>query len=184
MDLGRKLIFSAIATFTCLACGLQSASADEKFSDWLVGSMSNGTGLYAATINDSGLLLGEYCYFSSNNCVWVLGSDTVCEQDHRYPALANTDQGAASLEISCTGQFQQSGKTTFAYFFSDWKLLESLMKTSTRLGIAVPMKSDQFTVWRFSLDGMTAAIRKMEADFLASSRWNGQRPQGTFSTTL
>ena len=120
----------------------------------------------------------------STECVWGLINNNACEIGHTYFALANTDQGAAPLEITCSGQLQENGKAIFAYVFSDWEQLESLIRKGTKLAIAVPMQSDQFTIWRFSLDGMTAAVDKMEADFVASGKNDSQKSPGALAGTL
>ena len=49
------------------------ARAESTFGHWTTGVVTNNAGVYAATINDSGAILGEYCYFSSKSCTWTLG---------------------------------------------------------------------------------------------------------------
>ena len=64
-----------------LFCFVASAS-ETRFGAWTVGPMNNG--IYAATINDSGGLLGQYCYRDTASCVWLLTNDVDCEDGSRY----------------------------------------------------------------------------------------------------
>lgn len=169
-----------------LSVQLQTAAAaeDQHYGDWVVGR-GNGF-LYASTINDSGLALGEYCYSSSKKCTWLLAIDSTCNDGDKYPTLGNTDEGAASLVLECGGKLEDPQR--YVLVFQDWKSLESLMQKSTRLGLAVPMQSDQFKVYRFSLDGMKKAQAIMETAFFSNVAPKGASPvrpmQNTSTSTL
>lgn len=157
---------SKLAMFAAATLWLPNfVCAESAFGSWTTGVVTNNTGVYAATISDSGAVLGEYCYFSSKSCTWTLAVDTSCDKDHSYPVLANTDKGAAYFDIVCLGR-QESGLYSFG--FKNWRDLERLLKSGNRIGIATPMQSDQFKVFRFLLDGLTLSTKSIEDPFFAA----------------
>jgi hypothetical protein len=161
------------------------ARAESTFGHWTTGVVTNNAGVYAATINDSGAILGEYCYFSSKSCTWTLGVDLSCDKDHSYPVLANTDKGAAYFDIVCVGR-QENGLYSFG--FKNWQDLELLLKSGARIGIATPMQSDQFKVYRFLLDGLTQSTKSIEEPFFAAVASPKSKPveptKSTVTSTL
>jgi hypothetical protein len=63
--------------------------------------------------------------------------------------------------------------------FEDWKTLEGVLTDSIRIGFAIPLAADRFTVVRFSLKGRTTATSAMEAAFFSKiGRAHGPQ-QGT-----
>lgn len=110
-------------------------------------------------------MLGEYCYFTEKSCHWYIAINTSCEKGVVSPILGNTDKGAASLEMLCVGS--RVGKL-YQYEFRNWKSLEGLIKSGSRVGFAMPMQEDQFTVHRFLLDGLAKATIDVETDFSAA----------------
>jgi hypothetical protein len=157
-----------------------AVQAQATFGHWTTGEIQNNAGLYAATMNDSGALLGEYCFNATKVCQWKVGVDSVCEKGAEYPVLANTDKGAASFILVCDGQ-QTNG--LYAFTFKNWKDLEGMIKAGERLGIATPMQIDQFKVFRFQLDGLNAAIKSMESTFVANLQLQKPAIKPAHSTT-
>lgn len=144
-----------------------STLADQAtFQDWTVSSTTNG--MYAATTNDSGEVLGEFCYYSSKTCQWEIGMHTACKNDLDGIVLANSESAATPLEVGCTGELQDS--PLYSYVFKNWQNLESAIHDSSRVGFAVPLASDQFTVVRFSLVGRSDAQQAMEKAFFAKAK--------------
>jgi hypothetical protein len=175
------LMLALLASFL-IAQPLTTIAADmQTYGDWHVGMQSGGLGPFASTVNDSGLVLGEYCYFKSKTCLWLVSGDSTCDDGAKYLALGNTDQGAASFTLECSGKQEENGH--YVMLFQDWKSLEALMQKSSRLGLAVPMQSDQFKVWRFSLDGMQKSQSLMESAFFKSTAPNNSRPRTNTSTS-
>jgi len=166
-----------VVALTGLAFGTAVAEP-LSFSDWAVDVDGDQTSVYAATINDSGSIFGEFCSLSSDSCSWRLGLEVSCERDSTYPVLANTDAGAAHLTVQCDGKIEGNGKY-HRYIFTDWSALETLLKQSKRVGFAFPLQSDQFTVIRFSLNGMKQAAEN--AEYLAQSL-KAQRNSGSPGT--
>jgi hypothetical protein len=134
-----------------------------QFGDWIVGLQDGDDGFYAATRNDSDFVFGEYCYFESQQCFWLVATDIACDSGAVYPSLGNTDVGAFPLELVCGDRIGN----LHVYIFSDWALLEGALGNSARLGVAVAKDGGLFEVWRFSLAGISEAQAAMEELF-----WN------------
>jgi hypothetical protein len=158
-----KIAILALAATIFLA---PMAHSDTTFGHWSTGATSDKSGVYAATANDDGAVFGKYCYFSTKNCSWHIAIDMVCEKDAYYPVLANSDKGATSLVLRCVGPM--TGNNLYQYVFNNWKDVEKTIKTGSRLGIAMPLQSDQFKVYRFLLDGMTQSTDSVETPFFAA----------------
>ncbi len=158
-----KVVILALAATILLA---PMAHSDTTFGHWFTGATSDKSGVYAATANDDGAVFGKYCYFSTKDCTWDIAIDMVCEKGAYYPVLANSDKGATSLVLQCVGPM--TGNKFYQYVFNDWKDVEKIIKTGSRLGIATPLQSDQFKVYRFLLDGMTQSTDSVETSFFAA----------------
>ena len=172
-NLLRYIAVNAIVAFMAF----QAAQAQTvTVRDWVVGVQSGNEGPFAATINDSGLAFGEYCFVSTKECIWLVGGDVSCKENSHHTALATTEAGAFPIGIICGKEL--NGK--FVYVFENWAELESALKRSSKLAIAVPVGSDGFVVWRFSLNGMLEATRTIEEVFSAVI----QGPTGTASERL
>jgi hypothetical protein len=167
-----------------VSCASAARAADQRFNDWSVGFSDSGTSLYAATVNDSGEVLGEYCDLDSKKCHWLLGMETECDEGDEYPLLANTSSGARHLMATC---FKDIGDGQHVYAF-DWREIEAVIKGAKWVGLAFPMAGDAFKVVRFSLSGIDDSTRFMEAAFKraleAGSRPSPEKPQGTKTQIL
>lgn len=159
----RGSIFGIGAILLSVAC---HAATPGAYGNWSVGSSSSGH--YTFTTNDSGEVLGEYCFYKSATCQWELGLNTACKTGADGIFLANADTQATPLEVSCTGQLPDSA--LYVYVFKNWKLLESALQSSSMIGFAVPLASDQFGVVRFSLLGRVTAQSAMESAFFGSKK--------------
>lgn len=151
-----RIALGLLGLFSATVCG-----AESSFGDWQAGVTDDRSTMYAYTTNDSGDMFGEWCSVTTGNCTWMLGLTTACEQESSYPVLANTDTGAAPLNIKCGGKIEDSELSR--YQFTSFKDVEKLLKGGHRVGIALPMQGDQFRVVRFSLKGSSAATSAMEA---------------------
>jgi len=171
----NRLAVPRIFAVAALALASLPASAQEKrFGAWTVGVLPGKDGVYAATVNDSGGLLGQYCYTKDSNCVWLLANDVDCAPNNRYPVLVNADNGAASLEILC---MKLEGRPRYA--FTDFDAIDAIVRKGTRVGIAFPMVNGLFLVNRFSLEGSLSAVTFMRemAEALAKKVGAGTRDQ-------
>jgi hypothetical protein len=163
-----------------------SAAADSPtaFADWYVGTADDKSYVFAATTNDSGDSFGEYCYFKTGKCNWLIGMHTNCKTGQTGVVLANSDSNSAALDIYCYGPVGDIA----AYGFQNWKSLEGTLKDASRVGFAVPLEADKFKVVRFSLTGRMDATTQVETYF--SEQVKNQKPasvtpkQGTRTETL
>jgi hypothetical protein len=168
----RKLTFLFALIWLAVA---PHATYAQVFGNWAA-DLEDTEFVSAVTANDNGHMLGQFCSLADNTCYWVLRLSTQCEENHRYPVLANSDAGAASLEVLCTGAVDSGD---YAYVFTDFEQVEKLIRDSkTRVAFALPMDEDQFRVIRFDLRGAEPAISKMRETAQKHSR----RPQPLHGT--
>ena len=124
---------------------------------------------YAGTTNDSSNTFGQHCSTSDKTCQYFVGLPSSCQDKVSYPALVNSDSGAFHARLVCVGRV---GKyNLYRYVFEDFAKIDSAVKNSTRIGIAVPMENSEVIVLRFSLDGALAAITLMRG---AADHANGK----------
>lgn len=114
---------------------------------------------YAGTTNESSNTFGQQCSLADKTCRYFVGLPSSCQVDVAYPALVNSDSGAFAAQLLCVGKV---GKyNLYRYVFKDFENIDSATKTSTRIGIAIPMADSEVMVLRFPLDGALAAVRLM-----------------------
>jgi hypothetical protein len=166
-----------IALLGLVASG--ATAAERTFKDWSVALSDNSEYLFAATMNDSGEVLGEFCYFATGTCNWVLGMKTECEEDSEYPFLANSSSGARHLEVSCV----DAGDGHYVYGFA-WKEIEAVIKGAAWVGLALPMNGDAFKVVRFSLRGVDESTSFLEDVFQAALKSGTGAKRNTKSTIM
>ena len=148
-------------TFALALLASSGAWAQElTFGNWSTGRTSSGSGFYAATVNDSGHLLGRYC-FAGKSCVYLLGIATACTKGDRYPVLVNAPTGAKTLEVYCNGPLE--GGSKHQYVFSAFDEVEQLVHRGIRIAFALPIDGVAFTIVPFSLIGSREAIAVMTA---------------------
>jgi len=144
-----------------LAASTAFGAEPRQFGDWVVNLTSDKSRIYAATVNDSGSILGEYCDLSTHTCNWLLGMDSSCDDAGPIPALGDTASGAIALNLKCGGKIGSGN--IYQYFFANWKDVELLLKDSSLVGFAFPMADGKFKVSRFSLTGRTDAMALAES---------------------
>ncbi|MEE9913633.1 MAG: hypothetical protein K4571_18125 [Deltaproteobacteria bacterium] len=150
----KRLLF----TIAIIAIVFPCTSHAQSFGVWHSGVTDTGDAFYAATINDSGNLLGQYCYPSKGNCIWLLGMRTACEEGAQYPVLANSDAGSSHINVYCSAKLDNG---MYRYVFSEHDAIDKIITKGLKVGFAVPLQSDQFRVVRFDLNGSSRAITKM-----------------------
>ena len=174
---------SVLAVVLMVAGSASVRAAEQTFSDWIVDVSTDKERIYAATTNDSGSVLGEFCDLSTHKCSWLLAMDVACKDSVDLPILGNTASGAVQLNLTCGGQVDSGA--TYQYYFSNWKDVELLLKDSSLVGFAFPMKGGQFKVSRFSLTGRTDAVALAESVALTQPVTPPKTVQtGTGDTTL
>ncbi|CAG9297928.1 hypothetical protein [Celerinatantimonas diazotrophica] len=128
------------------------------YKDWAVNTEGDSY-YYAATKNKSGHVFGEYCYFKNKSCLFLIGIDITCHKGHQYPVLVNSEQGALNLTLSCGNKVDHQN----VLIFNNFDKIDQIVRTSSKLGVVVPMESGQFKVSRFSLLGAKYCIDTMRA---------------------
>ena len=115
--------------------------------------------LYAGTTNDSSNTFGQQCAMAERSCSYFVGLPASCKEGASTPAVVNADSGAFQARLICIGR---GGRyNLFRYVFEDFDVIDSAVRNSRRISIAVPMGNSEVAVLRFSLDGATAAIALM-----------------------
>lgn len=156
----RLMLMVAAMLFCSLAAAADGPHG--MFGDWAVGATDDGTAVYAGTLNDSGEVFGEYCFFKAKSCRWMIGMHTSCKPGASARVLLGSDSNAAPLDVYCFGELQGG---LYSYAFKDWKTLEEAIKDASRLGFAVPTSGDRFVVVGFSLNGRIDAQQAAEGFF-------------------
>lgn len=146
--------------FLCaIICTYALHAQADTYRHWETGVTENRDLVYAATVNESGSVLGQYCTPREGQCVWLLGTASACKDGDRYSVLANSDQSAQQLDVYCGRQVDDG---LYQYVFSDFSKIDSLVRNGLRIGLALPLQSDNFVVLRFDLGGATYAINSMK----------------------
>lgn len=137
----------------------KSAFADGTSKEWFWVTDDSDNFYYAATLNSSGHLIGQYCFFKSGDCKYLLGAGITCTEGNEYPALINSTSGSTHVTIICGGKVGDQN----VFLLSPFDDIDSIIRNADRIGIAVPMENDKFKVSRFSLSGSTHAIESMRS---------------------
>jgi hypothetical protein len=144
---------------------LRAEAQGRQFGAWAAGVLDGKEGVFAATVNDSGGVLGQYCYREAGSCLWLLANDINCEDGAKYPVLVNTDSGAANTTIRCV---KVDGKAR--YVFEVFDLIDDAVRSASWFGIAFPMEDGRFQVSRFSMQGAAQAVSLMRKAAEASAK--------------
>jgi hypothetical protein len=137
---------------------LLTSEAGADTPAWSTGATNSKESLFAATTNDSGALLGQYCDLKDRSCMWELGLSLSCENGAKYPLLANADSGAIELQVVCMGVMPNN---LYGYAFDNFDKVDSIVKGNARVGFAFPLQEGEFRVVRFLLNGASAAVAQM-----------------------
>lgn len=160
---------------------LSSPSYAQAFGAWQTGVSTDNDQLYAATVNESGDLLGNYCYIATGNCVWVFATATICKLGQSVEMLANTDTGYEVVKAKCAGPYHWGGATLYRSVFTNTLKMLNLVQSANVLGFAIPLKGDQFRVVRFSLNGSNLAIKSILSE-IQKLQHRKQSPPSTPNT--
>src|SRR5262245_19419358 len=174
----RILIYCALALLLLTS---RPHAQEQNFGSWFVGTVRSSGLHYAATINDSGNLLGQYCSPTEDSCWWLLGMKTSCTEGERYPVLANSDAGASHMEVICNAKLDNG---MHRYVFTDFDKVDDVLSRGTRAGFAIPLENDQFRVVRFSITDSTRAVARMKSNPEKAQQRSPRPPSGTKDQTL
>lgn len=135
-----------------------SAWADkQKIGQWILDVGAQYSEAY--TGNDSGSVFGFLC--DANTCSSYLDVQARCEKDSHAPMLVNSESGSTYVVTKCV-HFPAGEGVRYLYSFQDADIFTAISSGSI-IGFAVPMKSGEFKVVRFSLDGAANATEQAVA---------------------
>ena len=154
-----KKILQSLA-ISLLLISVSSFANIKQNKDWFWDlSLDAGNFVYAATMNDSERLLGQYCYFDEGTCVYIVTLGITCTEGSKYPSIINSSAGVAQVDLICAHKFE--GENTF--FITPFDDVDNIIRQASNIGFAVAMEGDEFKVVRFSLLGSTHAIEMMRS---------------------
>src|SRR5258708_4613276 len=155
-----RVILALLLTVSSLA------KEQKQAPDWY--GLTTGDEFYSAlTVNDSGNVFGQWCYFESGNCMYLVSLTTACEKGSSYSILANTDAGAQMLQLQCFGPYDTDSGKRHRYAFSDFDVIDGLVRKANKIGFAMALQDGYFNVVRFTLLTSNAALDKMREATLA-----------------
>lgn len=123
----------AIGLLVLNAIAVPVFASDVRSGDWSW-SIDDPEMVYAATNNSAGHMLAQFCYPASGSCIYAVGFEITCDEGKKYPALVNTDQGAQSIELVCSGELADQNILAAA----DFEEMDSLVRKATRIGFVIP----------------------------------------------
>lgn len=151
--------FSRLVLLITFLSSAASAQSEFTSKEWTASMEPDSEFYYAATINSSGHMLGQYCYFADGSCVYLMAMNTQCESGSQYPAIINSDSGSAHATVLCSHSYEQQ-HIVFIYPFDD---VDRIVRQATNIGVVIPMADGQFRVSRFGLAGSNYALDRMRA---------------------
>jgi hypothetical protein len=139
-----------------LTCSLEASGAAPA-GEW---TWDQGASSYfAGTSNDTGDTFGQACYPGERKCYWVIVLKRSCNPGATHPTLVNTDAGASTFQLTCMGPSEERG--AFRYSISEFDEIDHVVAGATRIGFALPLRGDQFTLTRFDLSGSKPVVSAM-----------------------
>ncbi len=137
------------------------SQAQNLVGDWEWGYAEDATYLWAATNSDEGMMLGEFCFFDTETCIYFIAQDVECVEGDNYPVLINGNYVQAA-EIYCSHTYEN----LWVYIFSDYDLLDPLVRETGQIGVAMALDDGTFQLTRFSLKGSMQAMDAMGSVFI------------------
>ena len=141
-----------------LSVNAVSSEYPKYFGGWSVIQDSDSRDLIAGTTNDSGHVIAFRCFVKTKQCVHVLIADTQCEDGGSYPILINSDFSPLAMESVCS----VNGKS-HELILTNYDSIHKILETGSYVGVAIPMASGQFKVFRFRLNGSKQAMDHAES---------------------
>ncbi len=126
--------------------------------DWIWNTEEEGF-YYAITMNAQEHILGQYCYLEKAVCIYMVGLNITCELGETYPAMVNSDKGAAHVLMECSHRVE--GQNVLA--LNEFEKIDAIVREASHIGFVIPLENDKFKVARLSLMGSADAIDNMRA---------------------
>jgi len=158
-----------------ITAGFAHFAYAETVSDWEVDT-TDPTVMFAATANDNEHVFGEFCFPEDGSCYWVVSMSVPCKEGDRYPILANSDAAAISVELLCIDA--NADQHQYRYAFTNFDQIDKVIRSSSKIGFAMPMQEDTFRVIRFNLKGVEKALSIMHNAVASKSKPAAPAPKG------
>jgi len=117
---------------------------------------------FAATSNSQERVFGQFCYFDSESCYYIIDFGMTCNNQGEggYPALVNSDIGAYEIDMVCGHEIEDSN----AFYIKNFDLIDNIVRKASKISFAVPTASEEFKIIRFSLKGSVRNIDEMRTN--------------------
>jgi hypothetical protein len=151
-----------MARIVGVVCALATTSglaAERRSGDWTWNTEAADL-QWAGTENGAGQELGQFCYPQDGHCIYAVSFDTTCKDGDSYPAIVNSDAGAATLNLRCGPRLDNGANLMVV---EDFEQIDRIVRSGSRIGFALPMESDAFKAVRFSLHGADTALDRMRS---------------------
>lgn len=156
------LVPTALSILLLAARGAPAVAATTSVGNW---SVVTGTNYgMASTGSTSGGELGIVCDASMGSCLFFLDSSSMCTNGASYPILLNGPSGAFDLVATCRVVKIGAANPIDTLVLSPYSAVQSALKSDGQIvGLAEPMTSGAFRVYRFSTTGAADASRVVAA---------------------
>jgi hypothetical protein len=115
----------------------------------------------AATLNDSGLIFGQFCEPLEQSCYYMVSLSASCISDAEIPALASASSGVSHITLICDEGIDNE---EYRYFITPFDTIDAIIRNSNGvLGIAIGLEDGRFAVERFSLFGVNKTLDEMRS---------------------
>jgi hypothetical protein len=158
-----------------LPLAVTAVEAQNRYTEWAISSGTDNDSMVAGTINQSGQILGQGCWFSNRTCYWMIVLDISCTKGIKGDVMVSADTGPQTLEVSCLEGTPTVGNTRYRYAFTNFEAIDRIVRTNTVVGFASALRSGEFQVVRFNLNGAPAVVDAMLA---AAEKRAGEIPWG------
>lgn len=133
------------------------ASAEQISQNW-VWSVEQDYA-FAATNNEQKRIFGQFCYYKTGLCAYIVDLGITCKKSDVFPSLVNTDAGARKFDLICGRRLHDSN----ALIIKPFRSIDSLVTHNKHIGFAVALRNGKFKVVHFSLLGSKEAIKMMRS---------------------
>lgn len=158
-----------------LLLAVTAVEAQSRYTDWAISSGTDNDSMVAGTINQSGEILGQGCWFSNRACYWMIVLDISCTKGIRGDVLVSADTGPQTLEVSCLEGTPTVGNSRYRYAFTNFDAIDRIVRTNAFVGFASARKNGEFQVARFDLTGAPAVVDAMRT---TAEKRTGEAPWG------
>lgn len=149
--LWKALLALGVLAFASIAQGQEL----KAFGEWHAGWSDQDKAARAWTMNESGSGLIMECSAETTKCVWLVISDTECDEGSSYAALLNSELGSRAFDLLCLGLARNR---RYRMALGDFSEASAIIVSGKGFGLAIAMESGRFKVLRFSLVGSRAAM--------------------------